>query len=364
MHLPAQDGLHHIQGQQDEDQRSLLVELSCQWRYHQLVFADENGNSVQIGLKGYHIPNAEVCLLSPQVLLRMIAGHALQTVNKIDIALENWINLCAQFCLRSNRPMILLGLENNSKSCFWNEAFGFSVDNFYKINAVKSLLHQANTNLLASQKELLLWHQRLSHASVKWVQKLMWDRKWLPGTADNETALHSGPFIPTKKGSCAQLCNTSTLKCTVCLYAKASTRSPENLAPRPSSKKQVLKQDHLKHGDCISADHYFSLIIGWIPHTFGKEQSGYTCGSLFVDHASGKIFNFPQYSITAFETIKNTLRLEALAMEEGFKVKEYHSNKGIFSSTKFKEHCMRQHQKYSFCGVRANHQNGIAERNI
>ncbi len=182
--------------------------------------------------------------------------------------------------------------------------------------------------------------------------------------ADNKTALHSGPFIPTKKGSCAQLCDTSTLKCTACLYAKASKRSPDNLAPRPSSKKQVLKQDHLKPGDCISVDHYFSPIIGQIPHTFGKERSGYTCGSLFVDYASGKIFNFPQYSTNAFETIKNTLRLKALAMEEGFKVKEYHSNNGIFSSTEFKEHCTRQHQKYLFSGVGAKHQNGIAKRNI
>ncbi len=203
-----------------------------------------------------------------------------------------------------NLPMIPLGLENNSKSCFWNEAFGFSVESFHEINAVKSLLHQAITNLSASQKELLLWHQHLSHVSVKWLQKLMCNRKWLPGMADNKMALHSGPFIPTKKWSRAQLCNTSTLKCTACLYAKASTRSPENLAPRPSFKKQVLKQDHLKPGDCISADHYFSPIIGQIPHTFGKEQSSYTCGSLFVDHASGKIFNFPQYSTNALKLSK------------------------------------------------------------
>jgi hypothetical protein len=140
--------------------------------------------------------------------------------------------------------------------------FGFSVEIFHEINAVKSLLHQANTNLSASQKELLLWHQCLSHASVKWVQKLMCNRKWLPGTADNKMALHSGPFIPTKKGSHTQLCDTSILKCTACLYAKASTRSPENLPPKRSFKKQVLKQDHLKPGNCISANHYFSPIIG------------------------------------------------------------------------------------------------------
>ncbi len=87
---------------------------------------DDNVDSVQIELKGYHIPNAAVCLLSPQVLLKMISGHALQTVDKINIALENGISLCAQFCPQSSLPMIPLGLENNSKSCFWNNAFGFS----------------------------------------------------------------------------------------------------------------------------------------------------------------------------------------------------------------------------------------------
>jgi hypothetical protein len=79
---------------------------------------DKNGDSVQIELKEYHIPNAEVCLLSPQVLLKTIGGHTLQTVNKIKIALENGINLCTQFCPQSNLPMIPLGLENNSKSYF------------------------------------------------------------------------------------------------------------------------------------------------------------------------------------------------------------------------------------------------------
>jgi hypothetical protein len=41
------------------------------------------------------------------------------------------------------------------------------------INVIKTIFHQANTNLLVSQKELLLWHQQLSHATVGWVQTLM-----------------------------------------------------------------------------------------------------------------------------------------------------------------------------------------------
>jgi hypothetical protein len=83
-----------------------------------------------------------------------------------------------------------------------------------------------------------------------------------------------------------------------------------------------------------------------------------------ADHASGKIFNFPQYSNTALETIKSSLQMEAMAREEGFCIKAYHSDNGIFTSPEFKNHCAQYNQKYSFGGVGAKHQNGVAERNI
>jgi hypothetical protein len=105
-------------------------------------------------------------------------------------------------------------------------------------------------------------------------------------------ALHSGPFICTKAGSRAHCCDSLTLHCAACLYAKASTRAPSNLAPRPSIKNNILKREHLLPGNCNSADHYFSPIIGRLPNTYGRERNGFRCGSLFVDHASGKIFNF------------------------------------------------------------------------
>jgi hypothetical protein len=327
---------------------------------------DMQGNKVDIELLGYHIPTAEVRLLSPQVLLNTIGGYSKQTVHGVQVFLDNGITLGAAFCPRSNLPLIPLAHEASSKPCFWTQAFGFSVDSFQDLNSIRNVLHQNNTNLSNSQKELLLWHQRLSHASVKWIQVLMRDRKWLPtGRTDNvDPALHSGPFIRTRAGSRAHCCDGSTLHCAACLYAKASTRTPSNLAPRPSTKNNILKRDHLKPGDCISADHYFSPINGRLPHTYGRERNGYTCGSLFVDHASGKIFNFPQYSNTATETIRSAMRLEAMARDEGFKIKSYHSDNGIFSSPDFKQHCSLQNQKYNFGAVGAKHQNGIAERNI
>ncbi len=49
---------------------------------------------------------------------------------------------------------------------------------------------------------------------------------------------------------------------------------------------------------------------------------------------------------------------------EGFRIKSYHLDNGIFSTKDFKDHCIQQHQQFSFSGVGAKHQNGIAERNI
>jgi hypothetical protein len=98
----------------------------------------------------------------------------------------------------------------------------------------------------------------------------------------------------------------------------------------------LLKRGHVHPGDCISADHYISSVPGCLPHTFGREKHGYTCGSLFVDHASGKIFNFCQYSTNANETIKSAQRLESMARQENFKVKKNHSDNGIFVTTAFK----------------------------
>jgi hypothetical protein len=153
-----------------------------------------------------------------------------------------------------------------------------------------------------------------------------------------------GPFINTR--SRAPTCDIMSLKCAACLCAKAAVRSPENTMARKSVKSKLLKTDHLQPGDCVSADHYISHIHGRVHGGFGKERVGYKCGCLFVDHASGKMFNFAQYSTTAAETIDSTLRLEALARDEGLTIKHFHSDNGVFSSSEFKKHCNARHIKY------------------
>ncbi len=71
-------------------------------------FRDKDGTSVHIEVPGYHMPKAEVCLLSPQVLLQTIGGHSNQTANGIDISLNNGINISATYCKQSNLPIIPL----------------------------------------------------------------------------------------------------------------------------------------------------------------------------------------------------------------------------------------------------------------
>ena len=282
---------------------------------------DINGAVVTLELMGYHIPNADIRLLSPQVLIRTSGGHALLNHNGMDISLDNGTILSANYCPRTNLPMVPLALSSRMEHryCFWSDAFGYSIQAYKEIVEIKSVLHQTNSNLSCSQKEVLLWHQCLSHASTNWIQTLMRDRKWLPDTNHVDAALHLGPFIVTK--SRAPQCVVSHIKSAACLFAKASTRSPPTMAPRLSPKNLTPKTNHLAPGDCISADHNFSPVQGRLLHTFGKERVGFTCGSLFVDHASSKIFNFPQYSNNAGETIRSAERLESMAMMKGLRSK-------------------------------------------
>jgi hypothetical protein len=111
------------------------------------------------------------------------------------------------------------------------------------------------------------------------------------------------------------------------------------MAPRPLPKPHMLKSNHLTPGYCVFADHYFSPVPGCLLHTFGKEHIGYTCSSLFVDHASGKIINFPQYSNNASKKIQCAQHLESMAWDERFRIKAYHLNNRIFAAAEFQEHC-------------------------
>ncbi len=108
----------------------------------------------------------------------------------MKIYLENGLILHAHLCPRSCLPLLPF-VPSDTPTSFWCDAFAYSVAN---VAQTKSILSSANQNLSSSQDELLLWHQRLSHADLTWIQTLVHDQKWLD---DLTTAsfVHTGPFI-------------------------------------------------------------------------------------------------------------------------------------------------------------------------
>ncbi len=94
----------------------------------------------------------------------------MMTEEGIDIKLGNCIEIYGRYCQQSNLPLIPLAQIKRIKFFFWNEAFGFSVNDLCKM---KNILGIENTNLSISQKELLLWHQPLSHMTIGWVPTLI-----------------------------------------------------------------------------------------------------------------------------------------------------------------------------------------------
>ncbi len=192
----------------------------------------------------------------------------------------------------------------------------------------------------------------------------MRDKKWLIDSFDEKSALHTCPFIHSSTQ--AKTCNAKGLKCAMCLCAKAHSRTPirKKLDCQHIINEKMLKKEHLLLGSYISVDHYMSSVMGCLPHTFGKERIGYSCGNLFVNHASGKMFNFCQFSKNASETINSKPHLKSLARQEGIAIKKYHADNGVFASKEFKGECDILKQEYSLSGVGKHHQNGVAERNI
>ena len=136
---------------------------------------------VNLELPGYHITSAEVRLSSPQVLLSTvdISSKAVQTTADLILCLGNGVELRAQYCPRSNLPLLSICDHAPDTKSFWHDAFHITDDNVFAFAAEENVLDESNVNLSAAEKELLLWHHGLSHASILWRQTMTRSKKWL-----------------------------------------------------------------------------------------------------------------------------------------------------------------------------------------
>jgi transposase InsO family protein len=325
---------------------------------------DKDGNTHVIEIFALHIPHAGVRLLSPQVLKRTHnIGGSIED-DGIHLMSPN-VSIFAPYSSISNLPELEL-VDMPKTSSVWS-------DTFYTIHSAPTGIQQAhlsvidpgNTNLSPSQKELLLWHQRLSHTNLSKVRLMCKNRPWVRVAAELAEGLVTDAILPCKHDATSR-CNTKNIKCASCCMGKQTLRSHTTPRPTVPNQEMLLKTDDTTPGACISCDHYVSPLRGRLVTGYGTTTStdGYTGGAIYVDHASGKIFHYPQVSLDSESTIRGKQMLESEAASVNVKVKKHHSDNGIFAKSAFKDHCKSQGQSTSFSGVGAHHQNGVAERSI
>ena len=110
-------------------------------------------DGITIDIKGCHIPQAPVRLLSPQALYKSIGGHGEQDLSKYSLILSDGITLEAPYGC-ANLPVLPMCSHNHPPSCFWSRCFSFHASE--QDVWARSILAASNQNLTLAQKEFLL----------------------------------------------------------------------------------------------------------------------------------------------------------------------------------------------------------------
>jgi len=209
------------------------------------------------------------------------------------------------------------------------------------------LPHNNNHNLTKDQKELLLWHYRLGHASFNWLQNLMTKPKLQ--FIDNEEP----PVIPTKTHRAH---NCPIPRCPACQMSKQHrcTTGSQHVKNRPECEMAICKGD-LKPSDCVSMDQCMSQRPGQHANykARGKSRVMYSGGTIFVDHASGFIHLCNQVSLRVGETLQSKNKFEQFAHQHGIKIKSYWADNHPFSVDELLDDILLEDQKITFSGVGA-----------
>jgi hypothetical protein len=339
-----------------------------------------------IETQAYYVPDASIRLYSPQFHFKEnMRGRLVLDCNGVKLHLPNGATLKTlefPFQTSSNLPLILpashpavnRALYTPSSVEGFFQSFDSVLPKFHPVyenidvaigdhDLHSFLVDSTNSNLSKAQKELLVWHWKLGHVDMNRLQKLMHPLK--PNDSFESRESLCPPVVVPTKNSKTHLCDVPC--CRACVFAKMTKKSPGvHSSKADPTKFMALSRDHLQPGDAVSVDQYIVSEKGRLLRSFGKEKPSnkYSGGTIYVDHASGKIFLHHQVSLRAGETLVGKRIFEREAHQCGFRVKKYHGDNGIFSSNEFRSDCLHKDQILDFSGVGAQHQNGRAERAI
>ena len=313
----------------------------------QWTIQDATGTVKFIRCEAYYVPNATIRLFSPQQFFQERGGgHLYSDKDRTLLTLDDGATLEFPYDPGSRLPMMLTRDFIQEQ----DRVAGLSMEecNFLtSTHAMPSLVDSTNLNMTSSQKELLLWHWKLGHANMRWIQ-----------------ALASVPILPTRAGSRMSSCERPL--CTACQLSKQSRRTRAGTGKHASGTSQAIRGNSEAPGECVSLDQYQSSFPGRLAHTKGKEPKKLqrTGGTIFVDNATGMVFIGHQVSLTVAETIKTKKQFEQFCKNHGVSVKSYRADNVPFGTKEFRAELEKGDQTIDFSGVGAHHQNGVSERAI
>jgi hypothetical protein len=206
---------------------------------------------------------------------------------------------------------------------------------------------ESNQNLSYAQKELLVWHHKLSHLGYSHLQWLA--EKGLLGNKAKAIVNTTAKDFPL---------------CATCLYGKQKKNKVGNTVTRKKTERVgALRKKALYPGQVVAVDHYCQSTPGKGPALNSSEtvKAKYIGGTIMVDLATGRIKCYHQTSLNAHETITSKCKYEQEARQYSVKVMHYHCDNGTFTARNFVNEVWEHGQSISFSGVGPKFQNAVAE---
>ena len=326
------------------------------------VIQDQNDVKRIVRTTALFIPSAGVRLFSPQsFFMENEAGSLTCTHDLCVLEVPDGTKLEFPWQPKSNLPIMLTESMLSKRvetSTPAHKVLNLDVGAWkgnqddYPREPTPSVLLPNNLNLTGSQKELLLWHQRLGHADLQRVQALLSQ----PRNEKGQQVL-----FPINRG--VTTCDLP--KCEACQYAKQKQRVPPSRFQKPNPDNLGgQSEDILEPGRKVSCDFYEVKKRGRLPKTQGKESPDlqYYGGVIFCDVASKFIYIENLTNLTMTFAVKAKHSLERFAETHGVKIREYVADNG-FTAKEFTTDIENQRQVLSLSGVGAQHQNRV-ERSI
>ena len=267
-----------------------------------------------------HIPSAQIRLFSPQdYFLQVDGGSLFLDKDGCTLQLPDGDKISVSFNPHNNLPMLSPVVASDS-------LFSFNTITQSSIN--ESIASESNQNITSNQKELLVWHWRLGHIGMNWLQSLMKQRTFVDMTGGNKTV--NKAIISTKHSTTSKCAQP---KCAGCLLGKAQCKNIHK--SKPHLREKFLSIGKLQPGDLIFVDQYVSKTKGRLLNTRGKESEHemYNGGTIFVDAATSFTKVFHQTSLRAGDTLRSKHAFDRIAREHGITIKKYHGDNGIFQSS-------------------------------